>query len=176
MTNFIQNYLTNSTPTCECLSSRFKDPHHNHIVTGDLNIISHPSLRSLLSLGANFKPVPKLNISTLLSSLRSDFKSCIEVWSNKLNVPSITFTPLLHYFTLHCSTRLSFFQSQYTHGHTLSLDTDDLKQELVNLQDKFVITPIDKAPNNIGLTCKWYSIFVTLKELGLLPNTNNPTL
>ena len=175
MQSFINNFMINTSPSCECHSSLFKDPYHNHIVTGNLEIISHPGLRSLFSLGANFKPVPKLKIPNVLSSLQSDFKSCIEVWSNKLNIPSITFQPLLNYFTDHCNSRLSFFQPNYSHSYSSSLNDNELKQELKMLQDKFVITPIDKAPNNIGLTCKWYSIFVTLKELGLLPHTNNPT-
>ena len=175
MQAFITSFLTNSTPTCDCHSSKFRDPHHNHIVTGDLNIISHPGLRLLFTLGANFKPVPKLDIPKIILSLQSDFKSSIEVWSKKLGVPSIAFQPILNYFTDHCNERLSFFKCSYTHEHTVSLDDFDIKHELTILQDKFVITPIDKAPNNIGLTCKWYSIYVTLKELGILPNTNNPT-
>ena len=31
-------------PTCDCLNSEFCDPHHQHIVSGDLRIISNPKL------------------------------------------------------------------------------------------------------------------------------------
>ena len=54
MQAFIESYSINSRPTCDCHSSKFRDPNHNHIVTGDLNIISHPGLRLLFTLGANF--------------------------------------------------------------------------------------------------------------------------
>ena len=175
MSAFIENFLLDSTPTCNCASSPFKDPHHNHIITGNLDIIEHPGLRSLFKLGANFKPVPCLDISNILTSLTSDFKLCIDVWSNKLNISPATFHPLLCLFTDHCSDRLSFFESNYSHVNSISLEDFGIKQELSLLQDNFVITPIDKAANNIGLTCKWYSIFITLSELGLLPQTHNPT-
>ena len=175
MSAFIENFLLDSTPTCNCSSSPFKDPHHNHIITGNLEIIEHPGLHSLFKLGANFKPVPRLNISNILTSLKSDFKLCIDVWSKKLNISPVTFQPLFCLFADHCSDRLSFFESNYSHDLSISLDDSDIKQELSILQDKFVITPIDKAANNIGLTCKWYSIFITLTELGLLPQTHNPT-
>ena len=39
---------------------------------------------------------------------------------------------------------------------------------LASLQDKFVMTPIDKASNNVAVICKRYYIEVLLKEIGIL--------
>ena len=39
---------------------------------------------------------------------------------------------------------------------------------LTSLQDKFVMTPIDKASNNVAVICKRYYIEVLLKEIGIL--------
>ena len=47
--------------------------------------------------------------------------------------------------------------------------------ELQYLQDRFLISPIDKAANNICFTCKWYSIYVTLLEVGLIPGNASNT-
>ena len=47
--------------------------------------------------------------------------------------------------------------------------TGDLKE----LQDKYVITPIDKASNNIAFICKRHYIQVLVKELGLIDEPNH---
>ena len=45
------------------------------------------------------------------------------------------------------------------------LQDSHCSQELQDLHDKFVITPVDKASNNIALTCKPYYINTILSEL-----------
>ena len=44
-----------SFPPCECHSSEFKDPYHNHIITGNLNLIQNDRLRNLLSKGWGYR-------------------------------------------------------------------------------------------------------------------------
>ena len=175
MKSFVKNFIVDSTPTCNCASSPFKDSHHNHVITGDLSIIPHLGLRSLFALGPSYIPVPKLNIKKIHSNLVTNFRSCIKKWSSKLHVSRLIFEPLLNEFSKHCQDRLMFFQNNYQHNRQISLDDPDIEMALNNLQDTFIITPIDKAPNNIGLTCKWYGIYITLKELGILPHTINTT-
>ena len=41
--------------TCSCSESSFKDPHHEHIVTGDLEIVKNDELKWLLKQGPNFR-------------------------------------------------------------------------------------------------------------------------
>ena len=41
------------------------------------------------------------------------------------------------------------------------------------LQDRFVICPIDKATGNIALVCKRFYALVLAKELGLINNIDN---
>ena len=45
------------------------------------------------------------------------------------------------------------------------LQDTNCSKELLELHNKFVITPIDKASNNIALTCKTYYINTILQEL-----------
>lgn len=42
---------TTDTHCCNCSNSAFCDPHHGHIVTGDLRIIENRKLRSIMSKG-----------------------------------------------------------------------------------------------------------------------------
>ena len=43
--DFIANY---DNLQCGCDTSKFKDPHHNHIITGDLYIVEQSELRKLM--------------------------------------------------------------------------------------------------------------------------------
>ena len=49
--------------TCHCHLSSFCDPHHQHIVTGDLRIIKNGKLRKLLSKGLNYREKKTTNCS-----------------------------------------------------------------------------------------------------------------
>jgi hypothetical protein len=44
------------------------------------------------------------------------------------------------------------------------LKQEEVKEELVYLQDKYVLLPIDKASNNIGFVCKQYYYEILNKE------------
>ena len=58
--------------SCECSISPFCDPHHKHIVTGDLRVIEHNKLRKLFSKGLNYrekKSTNYINASTKSNSV-----------------------------------------------------------------------------------------------------------
>ena len=46
---------------------------------------------------------------------------------------------------------------------------------LFQLQDKYVIVPADKAPNNIVFICKHHYFDCLIKELGIDNTLDNPT-
>ena len=49
------------TLPCDCVSSDFSDPHHKHIITGDLRIVQNCKLRKLLTKGPNYHEPRALN-------------------------------------------------------------------------------------------------------------------
>ena len=51
--SFIENL-----PSCD---SEFYDPHHKHIVSGDLRVITNPKLRTLFSKSQNKREQETLN-------------------------------------------------------------------------------------------------------------------
>ena len=87
---FMDNYITDNTPTCNCSNSPFKDPYHEHVTKGVLIIISHLNLRSLFLLGQKFKPVPSLNISKIHDSLISELMWLKFSFSSIANLTSET--------------------------------------------------------------------------------------
>ena len=52
-----------NTDQCDCADSSTCDPHHKHIITGDLQIIKNGKLRKLLTNGANYKEHLTINFS-----------------------------------------------------------------------------------------------------------------
>ena len=54
-----------------------------------------------------------------------------------------------------------------------TLSNIDVKAHLNDLQEKYVMVPIDKADSNIAFICKRYYIEVLAKELGLIGSTSN---
>ena len=52
MDNFIANY---DSIQYDCENSKFTDPHHKHVITGDLSIVGHDLLRKLVQKSPNFR-------------------------------------------------------------------------------------------------------------------------
>ena len=171
--SFNQSMLNN--PPCLCKNSIYKDPHHNHIITGNMDIIENTNLKKLFLLGPKHRTVPVLNIDKIYKQLVTDFKSCLQSWCRKSHMPESNFSACLNAYSFHCQTKLQAYQYLYSDHSNVSLKDQSMQTHLQDLHDKFVISPIDKAYSNIALTCKWYSIYITTKELGLLPGTSSTT-
>ena len=46
----------NASSSCDCESSAFRyDPHHGHVITGDLRIVRNRTLRRLLEKGPKYR-------------------------------------------------------------------------------------------------------------------------
>ena len=173
--DYINSYIVDPSPPCDCINSPYKDSNHDHVITGDLNIIKNKKLKKLFKLGPTFRTIPRLDIQSIHTKLVEDFNSSVVKWCKKYFLPKAAFSPLMDYFSTFCLDHLFIFENKFSFTNDLNLSDPQLKVALNSLQDKYLITPIDKACNNIALTCKWYSIFITVSELGLLPNTGNNT-
>ena len=55
------NSESNSLFPCTCKESSHSDPHHGHVVTGDLRIIESSKLRKLFSKGPNYRENKTIN-------------------------------------------------------------------------------------------------------------------
>ena len=83
--------MVENFPQCECSQSVFKDPVHNHIVTGDLRIIENfklrisenSKLRKLLRKGLNYQENKFLNYRKWLNAVGSAIDSMIEKLAEK---------------------------------------------------------------------------------------------
>ena len=71
------SFALDSEP-CDCENSQFCDPHHKHVITGDLRIVENSKLRQLLTKGPNFREPRSLNFAKALNSIRCAITSCID--------------------------------------------------------------------------------------------------
>ena len=82
---FIDEEVSFSTnySTCDCQNSPFCDPDQQHIITGDLRIVSNQKLRKLLSKGPNYREKRTLNFSKCVKNISQDLEDCINNLSHK---------------------------------------------------------------------------------------------
>ena len=156
---------------CSCQNSLYKDNHHNHVITGNLNIVQNDDLRNILKKGPKYRLPRKVNWDTNRVNLMSFLEiysekwiqkerkansdntldlSCLQAWKNEI-------IRLIDKRIEAGKAKLGSFISIYVEG--------SLKEELNRLHELYVITPADKAQNNIIFTCKTYYITKAQEEL-----------
>ena len=157
-----------SSLPCHCSNSPFVNPDHNHILTGDLNIISDPKLRGLIAKGPKYRePIP-FSCNKAKDEILLGMESCIDKWSGKYNLSKATFQDWKGSVTTKIDERIASLRPNNRKQHHPILKNDTSKDCLDSLQSKFVLVPIDKASNNIAFICKRFYAKVLLEELGLI--------
>ena len=71
---------------CECENSIFKDEFHNHIVSGDINILEDDELINILKFGSKFRLSPKLSIHNILTNISNRINVYIHRLSFRFNI------------------------------------------------------------------------------------------
>ena len=171
----VNSFLNDNTLfPCDCQNSPFINQDHQHIITGNLEIVSDIKLRKLISKGPNYRePVP-FSCSKGKEEILKGIDNCITAWSNKEGLAVGAFSDWKHMITSRIDDRiLALANNRRQHSFTESVfDDANAKKCLSDLQAKYVMVPIDKASNNVAFICKRYYALVILQELGLL---NNPS-
>ena len=168
------SYVRN-LPSCECHTSEFKDPHHNHVITGDLRVVQNPKLRKLLTKGPNYREPNTLNYSSCKSEIKSSLTSAIDKITMQYNISIESLLPWKNKILQLVDQRIKIMKTKKTPSITKTvLEDEDVKSALDDLHSKFVVVPIDKASNNVAIICKRYYIQTLLEEVGV-PGDTSPT-
>ena len=86
----VRSYLKDSTILpCSCENSEFKDLHHNHIITGDLNIVENAKLRKLLSRGPKYREPKQLDFISAKSEIVKGIDNCIENYCDRHHLDKV---------------------------------------------------------------------------------------
>ena len=157
--------------TCDCHGSEYKDIIHNHIITGNFNIIENSTLREMFKKGPKYRLPQRINWQEDKKIIDSFLNDYIDKWVKKEKKSDNTLS--LDKNSLYCWKKeilnivdRRIISGTKIFGKTSSIKLEgSLREELERLQNKFVLTPTDKAQNNILFTCKFYYLKVLREEL-----------
>ena len=156
----------NKPYSCNCNNSPFKDIHHGHIITGDMNFVNHNNLKKILNMGTKFRLSKKETMSKTKKNLIYDIAVYLNNITDKSNRPFDEWIKLVIE---------DINKSQITHYKNNHIRwNDSTKDFLNNFQKSYVITTVDKANQNYSIICKEFYIQQLLKEVGY-PNNTSPT-
>ena len=168
--SFVENLSS-----CDCSNSEFCDPHHKHIITGDLRLITNCKLRKLLSKGPNYREPKMLNYRKCKQSIESSLTAAIDTLADKYNVPVNSLLAWKNKIVELVENRIRILKSKKVPSVTKPVLQDEaIKSALADLHTKFVVVPIDKASNNVAIICKRFYIQKLLNEVGI-PGDTSPT-
>ena len=163
------NSETNSLFPCHCQDSEYCDPHHGHVVTGDLRIVTNPKLRKLFSKGPNYRENKTINYNKCLNEIKIAVDNFIESMTSKYKLPPHSFDDWKVKVFEKVSYKIRTLKSSGRPKETKPILRDENALEyLAELHNNFVIVPIDKAANNISIICKRFYVTRLLKEVGAL--------
>ena len=119
----------------------------------------------LFRKGPNYREKQTMNWKAAISSLKEDIDGFVKKWSNKVKMP-------LEYFI---EWKVKLLEIIHKERKVLKgkikcrpvqkvLQDPECCRNLEELKDKYVLVPIDKAANNIGVICKNYFLQVLQEE------------
>ena len=137
---------------CHCVNSNFKDNTHNHVITGNLEILEDPELIHIFKYGSKFRLTPRFDVDKIRKDIKDSVNEYVDKMSYKLHVHSGYFSEWKTLFLNLINAKIT--QTVNTFHSTTNMTT--FKNKLKIIQDKYVIMPVDKAGNNFGFICKKY--------------------
>ena len=153
---------------CGCSDSPFVDKHHGHIVSGDLRLIENNRLRKLFAKGPKYRERKLVNWKLTEEKLTNAVKEYAQSWCDKHKINIRVLTPWICVVCEKIKTRISAMKEKKPYDSDKQvLKSVDCLRALEDIQDRFVVVPIDKAASNIALVCKRFYAQVLVSELGL---------
>ena len=149
---------------CNCSSSQFSDKDHGHVVTGDLRIIKNQKLRELFKKGPNYREKKAINWKKTMSLLKEDIKLFMKKWSDRAGIHEECFSKWKITLFKSIQEKVKKLKKKIKFKPVKNVLKDPCLKDLKELKDQFVLVPIDKAANNVGLICKKYFLEILRKE------------
>ena len=164
----------NKNSICVChLYPQFIDAYHGHVITGDINIIGNPNLIYILGKGLNFREIPGCNIIKAYSSVHSALDVFINSICESTKLLRTNFSAWKRILLNNVDRILR--GAPKMHANPVLNDPLNIR-DLKDIQDNFVVVPIDKASNNVSFICKKYYKQVLNEEIlnsgNFIPSNN----
>lgn len=135
---------------CNCnVNSTGYNPHHQHVITGSLNIVNDLNLRKIMQNGTSYRLEQSVNIEHSINEQLDFFIYGIAI---KYSLPLNAFDEWKHAF-------IQQFLNHYPNHYKINnIKLSSLKPAISDLQEQYVITYLDKVSTNYAFTCKTYYI------------------
>ena len=158
---------------CNCSKSAFCDPHHGHVVTGDLKIIENRHLRELMFNGPGYREPQKIKWDNFLKDVKTSLEKCITKWADRESVDVQLLMEWYNKVVLDVSEAIKQLKKKKRKKtNKMTLSSPSLSKHLKDLQKEFVFVPTDKAGNNISVVCKKFYVEQSMKELDIFFNSS----
>ena len=158
---------------CSCQNSKYKDQHHGHIITGDLGIVENNKLRKILTYEPKYREPIKIDWTKCIYSIKETLNESISKLSNKHTLPRNTFNQWKETVITLVEEKISQLQQRIQPKEVKPVLEDSIvKQYLCELQNLYIIVPIDKAANNVSFICKRFYVSTLLNEVGIMGSVN----
>ena len=159
---------------CTCNESDYKDRNHHHVISGDIRIITNNKLRKLVSMGPNYRESVPIDFESARTSIINGIEDCILKWSSKSNISKTCFSAWKDEIIAKLDTKIIRLKNRIRPRQVKQcLDDPLVKSNLEELHDMFVISPIDKATNNVAFICKRFYATTLLTEMGMIGNVSD---
>ena len=123
-----------------------------YVITGDLSIIKPDDVQIIMNKEANLRLSHHLKPSRILDSLENDFDLFIHKWCKKENKNKESFQSWKNLIISRIRNKI---YSNLKNSNTKSLFYNTkIKQAITNLQNEFVIVPVDKTNKNFAIICQ----------------------
>ena len=161
-------------PSCNCSENIFSNPHHKHVVTGDLKIVKNSKLRNLLSKGPNYRSPKTLNFNHCQKEILKGLTLSIPRYLKKYKLMENALDDWKNKILNAVDKKIEALKKSTVPQRTnAALQNPDVISALEELHSEYVIVPIDKASKNVAIICKRYYIIAILDELGFSETENS---
>ena len=88
----VDSFLSDNTVLpCECHNSPFLNQDHNHVINGNLEIVTNSELRNLISKGPKYREPAQFSCEKAKVEILKGIDNCINNWSNRRGIPAAAF-------------------------------------------------------------------------------------
>ena len=128
---------------CKCnnFDPKYINDHHQHILTGDLNIIDNVRLRDIILKGPKYREPCTINFESATDSIRDQLDLYIEQICAKKKASKATFDAWKNEVMNRVEHKIDTVQNSHTFSSKTSiLNEASIKSKLSELHDAFVFS------------------------------------
>jgi len=144
-----------------------------HIITGNLAIIDNLQLRNLVSKGPKYREPRRISWEADRNILYDALDDYAKRWVKREEAEEDALSDWLEAMKTKIDSRIKNMRFKIKPPPLPVLDRPEVKEYLSFLQKHFVLSPADKAPNNVTFTCKYHYFKTLSEELGLCFSNSN---